>query len=150
MHVFAEYSLLAMFDTYPTSKSTTQNMYMCVCAGSVVIVSLRTALGSLKEEAEDELLAWATISLYHFRNVCQLLLSSSSENRLWSFIDGWNFEKRWNSEHLQRLLESCHLDLRRQTSDYSDFNGLLASACAPKKLAWLKSGTNSRRQRYTR
>ena len=46
----AEYSLLAMFDTYPASKCTTQNMYTCVCAGLVVIVSLRTALGSLKEE----------------------------------------------------------------------------------------------------
>ena len=50
MHVFAEYSLLAMFDTYPASKCTTQNMYTRVCAGVVVIVSLRTALGSLKEE----------------------------------------------------------------------------------------------------
>ena len=49
---FAEYSLLAMFDTYPASKCTTQNMYMRVCAGVVVIVSLRTALGSLKEEEE--------------------------------------------------------------------------------------------------
>ena len=47
---FAEYSLLAMFDTYPASKCTTQNMYTRVCAGVVVIVSLRTALGSLKEE----------------------------------------------------------------------------------------------------
>ena len=47
---FAEYSLLAMFDTYPASKCTTQNMYMCVCAGLLVIVSLRAALGSLKEE----------------------------------------------------------------------------------------------------
>ena len=47
---FAECSLLAMFDTYPASKCTTQNMYTCVCAGLVVIDSLRTALGSLKEE----------------------------------------------------------------------------------------------------
>ena len=39
-----------MFDTYPASKCTTQNMYTCVCAGLVVIDSLRTALGSLKEE----------------------------------------------------------------------------------------------------
>ena len=70
----AEYSLLAMFDTYPASKCTTQNMYTCVCAGLVVIVSLRTALGSLKEEEErkkeDEHFAWAMISVYHFRNVC--------------------------------------------------------------------------------
>ena len=76
---FAEYSLLAMFDTYPASKCTTQNKYTRVCAGVVVIVSLRTALGSLKEEEErkkeedeeDEQFAWATISVYHFRNVCQ-------------------------------------------------------------------------------
>ena len=61
-----------MFDTYPTSKCTTQNMYTRICAGLVVIVSLRTALGSLKEEEEDdEQFAWATISVYHFRNVCQ-------------------------------------------------------------------------------
>ena len=39
---FAEYSLLAMFHTYPASKCTTQNMYTRVCAGVVVIVSLRT------------------------------------------------------------------------------------------------------------
>ena len=75
---FAEYSLLAMFDTYPASKCTTQNMYKRICAGLVAIVSLRTALGSLKEEEErkkeedeDEQFAWATISVYHFRNVCQ-------------------------------------------------------------------------------
>ena len=49
---FAEYSLLAMFDTYPANKCTTQNMYTRVCARLVVIVSLRTALGSLKEEEE--------------------------------------------------------------------------------------------------
>ena len=51
---FAEYSLVAMFDAYPASKCTTQNMYTCVCAGLVVIVSLRTALGSLKEERKKE------------------------------------------------------------------------------------------------
>ena len=74
---FAEYSLLAMFDTYPASKCTTQNMYTRICAGLVAIVSLRTALGCLKEEErkkeedEDEQFAWATISVYHFRNVCQ-------------------------------------------------------------------------------
>ena len=67
---FAEYSLLAMFDTYPASKCTAQNMYTRVCAGVVVIFSLRTALGSLKEEEEerkkedeDEQFAWATISV---------------------------------------------------------------------------------------
>ena len=72
---------MVMFDTYPASKCTTQNMYTRVCAGVVVIVSLRTALGSLKEEEEeerkkeedeeDEQFAWATISVYHFRNICQ-------------------------------------------------------------------------------
>ena len=48
-------------------------MYTCVCSGLVVIVSLRTVLGSLKEEEEEEneQFAWATISVYHFRNVCQ-------------------------------------------------------------------------------
>ena len=48
----SEYSALLtlMFDTYPASKCTTKNMYTRVCAGLVVIVSLRTALGSLKEE----------------------------------------------------------------------------------------------------
>ena len=65
---FAEYSLLAMFDTYPASRCTTQNMYTCVCAGLVVIDSLRTALGSLKEE-ERRQFAWAAISVYNFRNV---------------------------------------------------------------------------------
>ena len=51
---FAEYSLLAMFDTYPASKCTTQNMYTRISAGLVVIVSLRTALGSLKEERKKK------------------------------------------------------------------------------------------------
>ena len=54
-------------------------MYTCVCAGLVVIDSLRTALGSLKEEDEDD------------------------------------------------------LDLRRRTSDFGDFNGLLGSAYAQEK-----------------
>ena len=44
----------AMFDTYPASRCTTQNMYTCVCAGLVVIFLLRTALGSLKEERKKE------------------------------------------------------------------------------------------------
>ena len=51
---FAEYSLLAMFDTYPASKCTTQNMYTRICAGLEAIVSLRTALGSLKEERKKK------------------------------------------------------------------------------------------------
>ena len=47
---FAEYSLLAMFDTYPAGKCTTSYMYTSVCVGLVVIASLRTALGLVKEE----------------------------------------------------------------------------------------------------
>ena len=43
-----------MFDTYPASKCTTQNMYTRISAGLVVIVSLRTALGSLKEERKKK------------------------------------------------------------------------------------------------
>ena len=44
----------------------------CVCAGLVVIVSLRKALGSLKgRKKEDEQFAWPTILVYHLRNVCQ-------------------------------------------------------------------------------
>ena len=34
-----------------------------------------------------------------------------------SFLDGWNFDERRDSEDLQRLLESRHLDLRRRISD---------------------------------
>ena len=73
---FAEYSLLIMFDAYPASKCTSPDIYKFVCAGLVVIVSLRTALGSLKEEErkkkkkkEDEQSVWAAIFVYHFLNV---------------------------------------------------------------------------------
>ena len=86
---FAEYSLLAMFDTYPASKCTTQNMYTRICAGLVVIVSLRTALGSLKEEEdeEDEQFAWADDFklVPNFRNVlsaCAIFRISSGYFRL--------------------------------------------------------------------
>ena len=69
----AEYSLLIMFEAYPASKCTTLRMYTCVCAGLVAFSSPSTALGSLKEEErkkkEDEQFAWATILVYHFRNV---------------------------------------------------------------------------------
>ena len=51
----------------------------------------------------------------------------------WSFLDGWNVEKRRDNEDLQRLSESRHLDLRRRTSDFGDFNGLLGSAFAHEK-----------------
>ena len=50
---FADYLLLAMFDTYLASKCTTQNIYTCVSAGLVFIGSLRTALGSLKERKKE-------------------------------------------------------------------------------------------------
>ena len=53
----------------------------------------------------------------------------------WSFLDGWNFDKRRDSEDLQHLLESRHLDLRRRTSDFGDFNGLLGSAY-PQEKSW--------------
>ena len=74
-HVFAEYSILIMFDAYPASKCTGPDIYQFVCAGLVVIVPLRTALGSLKEEEEeeeeeeDEQSAWAAIFVYHFIDV---------------------------------------------------------------------------------
>ena len=51
----------------------------------------------------------------------------------WSFLDGWNFDKHGDSEDLRRLLESRHLDLRRRTSDFGDFNGLIGSAYAQEK-----------------
>ena len=63
-----------MFDTYPKLHYP-EYVHACLCY-LVAIVSLRTALGSLKEEErkkedeEDEQFAWATISVYHFRNVC--------------------------------------------------------------------------------
>ena len=40
--------------TYPASKCTTSDIYTCVCVGLVVIASLRTALGSLKEERKKK------------------------------------------------------------------------------------------------
>ena len=75
---FKDYSLLVVFDAYLRSKCTTPDMHTCDGAGLVVIRSLRTALGLLKEERKkkerkkDEQFAWAAILVYHFRNVCQL------------------------------------------------------------------------------
>ena len=68
-----EYSLLAMFDTYLASKCTTQNMYTCVCwFGSHCFTQDSARLTERrKKEDEDEQFAWAAISVYHFRNVCQ-------------------------------------------------------------------------------
>ena len=74
---FAEYSLLALFDTYPASKCTTQNMYTRVCAGhgshcfTQDSARLPERRRRKKEDEEDEQFAWAAISVYHFRNVCQ-------------------------------------------------------------------------------
>ena len=79
---FKDYSLLVVFNAYPRSKCTIPDIYTYNCAGLVVIRSLRTVLGSFKEERkkerkkkkkkEDEQFAWAAILVYHFRNVCQL------------------------------------------------------------------------------
>ena len=70
---FKDYSLLVVFDAYLRSKCTNPDIYTCVGAGLVVIRSLRTALClSKKKKKEDEQFAWAAISVYHFRNVCQL------------------------------------------------------------------------------
>ena len=51
---FKEYSLLVVFGDYLNSKCTIPDIYTCVCAGLVVIHSLRTALGLLKEERRKE------------------------------------------------------------------------------------------------
>ena len=49
---FEDCSLLVVFGDYLRSKCTIPDIYTCICAGLVVIRSLRTALGSLKEEEE--------------------------------------------------------------------------------------------------
>ena len=80
---FMDYSLLVVFNAYLRSKCTIPDVYTCNCGGLVVIRSLRTALGLLKEERrrrrkkkkkkeEDEHFAWAAIFVYHFRNVYSL------------------------------------------------------------------------------
>ena len=76
---FMDYSLLVVFNAYLRSKCTIPDVYTCNCAGLVVIRSLRTALGLLKEERrkkkkeeEDEQFAWAAIFVYHFINVYSL------------------------------------------------------------------------------
>ena len=67
---FKEYSLLVVFDVYLRSKCTTPDIYTCDGASLIVIRSLTTALGLLKEGREDEQFAWVAISVYHFRKVC--------------------------------------------------------------------------------
>ena len=73
---FKDYSLLVVFDAYLRSKCTNPDIYTCDGAGLVVIRSLRTALclskKKKKKKKKDEQFAWAAISVYHFRNVCQL------------------------------------------------------------------------------
>ena len=51
---FKDYSLLVVFDAYLSTKCTTPDIYKCDGAGLIVIRSLRTALGLLKEEEEEE------------------------------------------------------------------------------------------------
>ena len=47
---FKDYSLLVVFNAYVRRKCTIPDIYTCNCAGLVVIRSLRTAPGLLKEE----------------------------------------------------------------------------------------------------
>ena len=69
---FKDYSLLVVFDAYLRSKCTKQDIYTYDGAGLVVIRSLKTVLClSKKKKKKDEQFAWAAISVYHFRNVCQ-------------------------------------------------------------------------------
>ena len=66
---FKDYLLLRVFDAYLRNRCTIPDIYTCICTGLVVIRSLRTALGLLKEEEEeaerkkkeDEQFAWAAI-----------------------------------------------------------------------------------------
>ena len=51
---FKNYSLLVVFNAYLRSKCTIPDMYTCNYEGLVVIRSLRTALGLLKEERKKE------------------------------------------------------------------------------------------------
>ena len=73
---FKDCSLLVVFDAYLRSRCTIPDIYTCVCAGLVVILALRTALGSLKEEErkkkEDEQFAWAAILVYRLETSVSL------------------------------------------------------------------------------
>ena len=62
------------------ASALTQNMYTRICAGLVATASFTQDSARLPERLErkkerkkdeDEQFAWATISVYHFRNVCQ-------------------------------------------------------------------------------
>ena len=50
--IFAEYSFQP--NAYPASAYNSQDIYKCMCAGLVVIVSPRTALVLLKEERKKK------------------------------------------------------------------------------------------------
>ena len=52
--IFKDYSLLVVFNAYLRSKCTIPDIYTCNYEGLVVIRSLRTALGLLKEERKKE------------------------------------------------------------------------------------------------
>ena len=55
-----------------------------------------------KEEDEDEQFAWATISVYHSVSRAKGLFKL--RKLAWSFLDGWNFDKRRDSEDLQHQI----------------------------------------------
>ena len=50
--IFTEYSLQP--NAYPAGAYTSPDIYKCMCAGLVVVASLGTAPGLLKEEEEEE------------------------------------------------------------------------------------------------
>ena len=77
-----------------------------------------------RRKKEDKQFAWAAISVYHFRIVCQLRQRyfHAQNNRL---INPRRLEFR---EDLQLLSESRHLDCRRQASSPGDFHRLPTSA----------------------
>ena len=115
---FMDYSLLVVFNAYLRSKCTIPDVYTCNSAGLVVIRSLRTALGLLKEERrkkkeerrkkkkeEDEQFAWAAIFVYHFRNVCSLRQ--------------WYFQAQNNRLINPRCLESRETLQQRRSSTAS-------------------------------
>ena len=78
---FEDCSLLVVFGDYLRSECTIPDIYTCICAGLVVIRSLRTSLGLLKEERkkerkkkkkEDEQFAWAEILVYRLETSVSL------------------------------------------------------------------------------
>ena len=105
---FKDYSLLVVFDAYLRRKCTIPDIYTCNCAGLVVIRSLRTAPGSLKEErrrrrtkmnnSRGRRFLFTTLETSaRFANGISTLKTIA-----WSILDVWNLEKRYNSQDLQR------------------------------------------------